>query len=233
MPQPTPVCWNPFRMRYYPVCLDIKDRPCLVVGGGQVGTRKVARLLQCGARVTVISPEVTPELARMARQGQIELRQRDYQRSDLDNCFLVVGATDAPEQNRRIHRDAEAIQRLCNIVDQPDLCNFVLPAVVAQGDLLLCISTSGRSPAFAKYLRRQLQGSFGPEYARFLELMGAVRERLLADEHAPEAHKPLFEKLIHSGLLEMIRRGDGDGINALLAEVLGPGFIYEALIDKP
>ena len=220
-------------MRYYPVCLDIKERPCLVVGGGQVGTRKVATLLTCGARVTVVSREVTPELARLADGGKIELILRDYQTADLERFFLVIGATDDAGMNRRIHQDAEAAQRLCNIADQPELCNFVLPAVISQGDLIVAVSTSGRSPAFAKHLRRRLQGQFGPEYALFLELMGAIRTRLLATRHAPEAHKPLFEKLIRNNLLEMIKSDDRKGINSLLHEVLGPGFLYEELMEKP
>jgi len=218
-------------MRYYPVCLDIKDRNCLVVGGGQVGTRKVRTLLQCGARVTVVSPEVTAELSHLAQQGKIQIRLRDYLTTDLDAMFLVIGATDDQNQNRCIHQDAEAAQRLCNIADQPELCNFVLPAVITQGDLMIAISTSGRSPAFAKYLRRRLQHQFGPEYGQFLELMGAVRRRLLAAEHAPEAHKPLFEKLIGNNLLELIKADDHSGINTLLEEVLGPGYVYEELME--
>ena len=219
-------------MRYYPVCLDINNRDCLVVGGGQVGTRKVRTLLACGARVTVVSPEVTEELSRLGREGKIRIALRDYSADDLESAFLVIGATDDSGLNRRVHRDAETARRLCNIADQPDLCNFVLPAVVTQGDLIIAVSTSGRSPAFAKHLRRRLQKEFGPEYGRFLDLMGAIRRRLLASEHAPEAHKPLFEKLIHNNLLEMIKNDDRSGIDTLLEAVLGPGFIYEELMEN-
>jgi precorrin-2 dehydrogenase/sirohydrochlorin ferrochelatase len=219
-------------MRYYPVCLDIKDRHCLVVGGGQVGTRKVRTLLDCGAQVTVVSREVTEELSQLEQEGRIRVALRDYHTADLASAFLVIGATDDPELNRRVHQDAEAAHRLCNIADQPDLCNFVLPAVVSQGDLILAVSTSGRSPAFAKHLRRLLQDQFGPEYGRFLDLMGAIRSRLLAAEHAPEIHKPLFENLIQNDLLEMIKNDDRSGIDTLLEAVLGPGFIYEELMEN-
>ncbi len=219
-------------MRYYPVSLDIKDRPCLVVGGGQVGTRKVRTLLQCGARVTVVSPAATAELTQMAEQGRIVLKLRKYRSTDLEAAFLVIGATDDQVQNRLVHQDAEAARRLCNIADQPELCNFILPAIVTQGDLTIAVSTSGRSPAFAKHLRRHLQGQFGPEYGQLLNLMGAVRNRLLAAEHAPEFHKPLFEKLIQNNLLEMIKADDHHGINALLKTVLGPGFKYEELMEN-
>jgi precorrin-2 dehydrogenase/sirohydrochlorin ferrochelatase len=219
-------------MRYYPVCLDIQNRKCLVVGGGHVGTRKVQTLLACGARVTVVSPEVTADLAEAARQERIELRRRAYRTSDMEGAFLVIGATNNETLNRQVHKDAEKAGRLCNIADQPHLCNFVLPALACQGDLIIAISTSGRSPAFAKHLRRRLQARFGPEYGRFLDLMGAVRNRLLAAEHAPEAHKPLFEQLIQSGLVDMIRDDDIDGINQVLSRVLGPGFRYQELMKK-
>lgn len=219
-------------MRYYPVYLDIKERRCLVVGGGQVGTRKVNTLLQCGAKVTVISPQVTDQLARLAEQGRINLVQRDYRSEDLDQVFLVIGATDDQAFNRKIHQDAEAAQRLCNIADQPALCNFVLPSIINQGDLSIAISTAGKSPAFAKHLRRRLQDQFGPEYGHMLDLMGNIRKRLLAEAHTPEAHKPLFEQLIQSGLLDMIKVMDLEGINALLKEVLGPDYVYEELMEK-
>jgi precorrin-2 dehydrogenase / sirohydrochlorin ferrochelatase len=217
-------------MRYYPVCLDIRGRSCLVVGGGQVGTRKVKTLLDCGAQVTVVSPEATAELAGLAERNRIELRQRPYRSADQHGVFLVVGATDDMALNRRIHQKAEQAGRLCNIADQPRLCNFVLPSIIQQGDLMLAISTSGKSPAFAKYLRRQLQTQFGPEYGTLLNLMGALRQRLLREAHAPEVHKPLFERLIRAGLLEMIRLGQRERINTLLTQVLGPGFVYEELI---
>jgi precorrin-2 dehydrogenase/sirohydrochlorin ferrochelatase len=219
-------------MRYYPAYLDIKGRRCLVVGGGRVGTRKVETLLACGAQVTLVSPKVTDELVRLAAAGRIELLQRVYRHPDMENAFLVISATDDQALNEQIHRDAEADQRLCNIADQPKLCNFVLPAVVNQGDLSIAISTAGQSPAFAKHLRRQLQDQFGPEYGLFLELMGAVRQRLLAAEHAPEAHKPMFDELIQSGLLQLIKDNDIPAIDALLERVLGSGYLYKALMDK-
>ncbi|MGD9008223.1 MAG: bifunctional precorrin-2 dehydrogenase/sirohydrochlorin ferrochelatase [Desulfobacteraceae bacterium] len=218
-------------MQYYPVNLDVKERNCLVVGGGRVGTRKVKTLLACGARVTVISPEATPELEALAGQGRIQWRTRDYQASDLDDTFLVIGATDDQRLNRKIHHDAEMVQRLCNIADQPDLCNFILPAIMRQGDLMITVSTGGKSPAFAKHLRQQLEKDYGPEYGALLQLMGAIRKRLLAEAHAPEAHKPLFEQLIAGGLLEMIRSDDRININSLLTRVLGPGFDYQALMQ--
>ncbi|MBI5894574.1 MAG: bifunctional precorrin-2 dehydrogenase/sirohydrochlorin ferrochelatase, partial [Desulfobacterales bacterium] len=185
-----------------------------------------------GARVTVISPEGTPELAEMAQKGRVIWERRDYRNGDQSGAFLVIGATDVETLNSQIQQEAEAAGRLCNIADQPERCNFVLPAVIQKGDLMIAVSTSGKRPAFAKHLRRLLEGQFGPEYAIFLDLMGAVRQRLLAEAHAPEAHKPIFEQLISRGLLELIRHDDRPAIDRILAEVVGPDFLYEDLLGE-
>jgi precorrin-2 dehydrogenase/sirohydrochlorin ferrochelatase len=219
-------------MRYYPIQLDVRGRRCLVVGGGGVGTRKVETLLACGARVAVVSPEVTEGLRRLAGGGAIRLRERAYAAADLEGIFLVIGATDDEELNRRISSDAAALNILCNIADRPEKCNFILPAIVRRGDLVLTVSTSGRSPALAKKLRRELERQFGEEYAVLLKLMGAIRQRLLAEAHAPEAHKPLFEKIVHSDILAWIRDGRMPEVNRLLAEVLGEGWRAEELLAQ-
>ena len=219
-------------MRYYPVQLDIRGRNCLVVGGGAVGTRKVETLLACGAQVTVVSPVATEPLRGLAAEGAISLTLRDYASEDLAEMFLVIGATDDEALNRRISADAERRQILCNIADRPDVCNFILPSILQRGDLTITVSTSGKSPAFAKKLRRTLAAQYGEEYAAFLDLMGAIRQRLLAQAHAPEAHKPLFEALIDSDLPALIRANQRDAINALLEKVLGKGYRVEELLDR-
>ncbi len=217
-------------MRYYPVNLDIKNRKCLVVGGGFVGTRKIITLLECGAAVTVVSPVITEKLAELADNRYIEWRKRHYHTSDIDGMFLIIGATDDEELNRRIHKDAEHLNKLCNIADRPEACNFILPSIIHRGDLIIAISTSGKSPAFAKYLRQKLEKEFGTEYADFLKLMGAIRKKLLSEEHAPEAHKSIFEQLIESGLLDMIKNRQTEEINCLLSESLGKEYTFESLL---
>ena len=211
-------------MPYYPIYLDIENRHCLVVGGGAVGTRKVRTLLEYGARVTVVSPKLTATLQELADQGDIEWRGRAYETEDLKGIFLVFGATDDDELNQKIHADAEASNLLCNIADRPSVCNFILPSIVRRGDLSIAISTSGKSPAFAKRVRKELEKEFGQEYGTFLDLMGKIRRKLLSQAHEPEAHKPLFEQLIDGGLLELLRKGDEKNIDQLLRDVLGEGF---------
>jgi precorrin-2 dehydrogenase / sirohydrochlorin ferrochelatase len=217
-------------MRYYPIYLDIKDRNCLVVGGGSVGTRKVATLLECGATVTVVSIDAAETLRRLSDRGVIRLKERAFQSADLDNMFLVIGATDNEALNFEIHAAARRRGILCNIADRPKACNFILPSIINRGDLIIAISTSGKSPAFAKKLRKQLETQFGNEYAEFLNLMGAIRKKLLSKDHEPEAHKHLFEQLIERDLVQLIKDADIENINALLFDVLGDGFDFKTLI---
>ena len=217
-------------MRYYPIYLDIKNRDCLVVGGGSVGTRKVLTLLACGANVTVVSLAATEKLHQLSNNGVIKLKERPFQTNDLDDRFLVFGCTDNQELNVNIHAEAERRGLLCNIADRPKVCNFILPSIVNRGDLIIAISTSGKSPAFAKKLRKHLEKEFGNEYAKFLNLMGAIRQKLLNQDNEPEAHKHLFEQLIEKDLVQMLKNGDTKNINSLLLEVLGEGYELEILM---
>jgi precorrin-2 dehydrogenase/sirohydrochlorin ferrochelatase len=217
-------------MKYYPIHLNIKNRNCLIVGGGAVGTRKVNALLECGAHIFVVSPDPTSQLLRLASEGSITLYKRAYRSDDLAGMFLVIGATDDERLNRRISKDAEQANILCNIADRPEVCNFILPSIVRRGDLVITISTSGKSPALAKRLRQKLETQFGREYTDFLLLMGAIRKKLLSRAHEPEAHKALFNQLIDSELIELMQAGKKEEINSLLYKILGEGYKIEALL---
>ena len=223
---------NKEAMKYYPINLDVQNRSCVVVGGGSVGTRKALTLLNCGAGVTVVSPEISPALLSLSNEKRLILKNRAYESSDLDQAFLVIGATDNEALNQKIHADAETRNMLCNIADRPSSCNFILPAIVCRGDLIVTISTSGASPAYAKKLRQTLENLFGEEQAVFLKLMGKIREKLLQEDHEPEFHKPIFENLIQSDLVEKIRTNDRIGMDEVLTRILGQDFCYEALMDE-
>ncbi len=217
-------------MRYYPVYLDIQNRKCLVVGGGSVGTRKVMTLMDCGASVTVVSPDFTTQLFQLADTRAIKLKKRPYRSSDIDGMFLVIGATNNEELNRQISEDAQRLNKLCNIADRPEACNFILPSFINRGDLIIAVSTSGKSPALAKKLRKDLENEFGQEYAEFLRLMEVIRQRLLSKNRDSKTNKYLFEQLISRGLIEMIKNQKEEEINSLLFEILGNGFEFEALM---
>ncbi|OGP60441.1 MAG: siroheme synthase [Deltaproteobacteria bacterium RBG_13_49_15] len=217
-------------MRYYPIYLDIKGKHCLIVGGGDVGTRKAITLLDCGAHVTVVSPDATVQLQQLAENQTIRWVKRAYVSADLDRMFLVIGATSDQAVNLAISSDAVRVDKLCNIADRPEACNFILPSIVRRGDLVIAVSTSGKSPAFAKTLRKELEGRFGNEYAEFLYLMGKIRDKLLTEKHEPEAHKPIFESLIEKGLIDLIRMNDIKKIDDMLRDVLGNGFDSASLL---
>lgn len=218
-------------MRYYPVLLDIQNRKCLVVGGGSVGTRKVTTLVACGASVTVVSPGVTTQLLQLADNKAIKLIKRPYRSSDLEGMLLVIGATNNEELNRQINKDAQRLNILCNIADLPEACDFILPSIVTRGDLIIAISTSGKSPALAKKLRKDLENEYGEEYAAFLHLMGAIRQKLLSKNQDSEANKYIFKQLIARGLIEMVKNRKEEEINSLLFEILGDGFEFKALMS--
>jgi precorrin-2 dehydrogenase / sirohydrochlorin ferrochelatase len=182
-------------MSLFPMFVKLRDRLCVVVGGGQIAESKIPGLLAAEARVRVIAPEVTESLAVRAREEQIEWVRKTFEREDLHGAYLVVAATSAVEVNHEIFREAEARGILCNAVDDPDYCHFYYPSVVRRGALQIAISTEGLSPALAQRLRRELEVQFGPEYEPWLNWLGAARRFLRAKNDDPEETRQLLHQL--------------------------------------
>jgi precorrin-2 dehydrogenase/sirohydrochlorin ferrochelatase len=208
-------------MKYYPVNLDMTNKRCVVVGGGDIAERKVERLLECGAQVTVVSKSLTPVLKARKKTGQMDHIDRDYEDQALDGAFMVIGATDRNDVNERISKEAMARGLLVNIVDDPDRCNFILPSLVQQGDLSIAISTGGKSPALAKKLRKELEKQYGPEYQTLLVIMGILRKRILAGDQRAADNKAVFEDLVHSDILQAIREKDRGRVNTIIRDLTG------------
>ena len=208
-------------MKYYPVNLNVRDRCCLVVGAGAVGARKAAVLLSCGAKVRVVSPEISDAVSHMVLENRIFLERRSYQEADIYDVFLVFAATDNTELNQRIYEDARRHGKLCNIADHPELCDFTLPAVIERGDLMIAVSTSGKSPAYARWIRQRLETQFGPEHAELLQLLGGIRRQIQQRAGDSEGQRRIFEYLMEHGLLEHVKNKDRQQIDELLASVLG------------
>jgi siroheme synthase-like protein len=152
-------------------CLDLEGRSCLVVGGGPVALEKASGLLDCGARVTVVAPELAGDL----RDLSVELIERRYETSDLDGRFLVIAATSDTELNRRVRADAEARALLCNVADVPELCSFILPAVYRRDPIAIAVSTGGASPALAQRIRSEIAAVVGPEHAELARTLRTLR----------------------------------------------------------
>ncbi|MFH1075766.1 MAG: bifunctional precorrin-2 dehydrogenase/sirohydrochlorin ferrochelatase [Pseudomonadota bacterium] len=217
-------------MRYYPVNLDIQGKECIVVGCGEVGSRKVCMLLTCGARVTVIAPDISEKIVNMAKEHLLSLKPLKYQPSDINGVFLVIAATNDEAINHKISCDAKERGVLCNVVDRPKDSTFVLPSIISKGDLVIAISTSGKSPAFSKWLRERLSDELGVEYARFLELMGALRGRVFTHNNVSKGYKEIFEELIEKGIFNLIKEEKWGEVNTVLSRVVGHDYTVESLL---
>ena len=192
----------------FPVFLNLEGKPCLVVGGGLVALRKVESLLECGAAVSVVSPVAEDRIYELADRGAVVWRQDTVEVKDLDGKFMVFIATDNQEVNQQVVDWCRERRVLVNAVDDPPNCDFYVPAVVRQGSLQLAISTEGRSPMFARRLREQIQVQMGPEYGEFVDLLGDLRD--LVKETIPDIakRKLIFEKLVNSDILDLLKSGD-------------------------
>lgn len=220
-------------MPYFPVNLNVKDQPCLVVGGGEVGQRKVLTLLECGARVLLVGRKLTPALSDLVESGRVEFLGREYKPEFMEGVFLVMAATSDVKLNGAISAEARQRGILINVADAPDLCSFIVPATVNRGDLIIAVSTGGRSPALAAGIRSRLEKEFGPEYALFLKLMGLVRTRVQSKGLGPEANKKVFTRLIDSDILSMLAQGDFSSAEKNLLEILGTDYTFVNLGFEP
>ena len=193
-------------MNYYPINLDVRNKQCTVIGGGNVASRKIKTLLECGAIINVVSIDFNKKLQNLSNNKKINLSKKKYEETDIKDAFLVIGATNNNDLNTKISIDAKKNKTLCNIADCPQKSDFILPAFLQRGYLVLSISTSGASPAFAKKMREKFEIEFGKEYGTFLNLMMHIRKKLLAQKHSPEEHKPLFEKIIEHNIPKLIKK---------------------------
>ncbi len=218
-------------MNLYPVNLRIENKSCIIVGGGEVATRKARELLACGARVKVISPRVSAELQHWENNEIIEILCKEYQDGDLGGAYLVFAATDKREVQNAIVAEAHRRNILINCVDDPSICSFHVPAMVRRGDLLLTVSTGGSSPALAAKLRRQLEQEFGDEYSKFIELLGKIRRQIVTTGDNHKEHKALFEKLLQLNILDQIRSEDWSALQEDLRTILPKEIDIGDLID--
>ncbi|MDD5730109.1 MAG: bifunctional precorrin-2 dehydrogenase/sirohydrochlorin ferrochelatase [Candidatus Omnitrophica bacterium] len=175
---------------YYFACLDIRGKKCAVVGGGKVAERKTRSLLLCGGKVRVISPGIGKGIEKLARQGCVSHIRKPYSSKFLNGAALVIAATDNRKINAQVAKDANKRGILVNVVDDPVLSSFILPATLRRGELAVSVSTNGASPLFARWLKEEIGKIIGPEYAALLKLM--KKARLL--EKAGKKAKPVKER---------------------------------------
>ena len=182
-------------MSLFPMFVKLAGRLVVVIGGGSVAEGKIPGVLSAGARVRLIAPSITPQIAEWVRFGKIDWLPKEFEAVDLNGAFLVIAATSAPGVNETVFREAEARGLLCNAVDDIEHCHFYYGAVVQRGDLQIAISTNGKSPALAQRLRKELELELGPEYEVWVQWLGAAREALHASGPSSESTKKLLHEL--------------------------------------
>ena len=188
---------------YYPVFLDLHNKKVVIVGGGSVAERKVMALLDTGAHITVISPELTESLRKLRDDRRIVIHEKRYETGDnLKEAFVVIAATSDEEVNVRVARDA---QGLLNVVDTPELCNFIVPSVVKRSPLTIAISTDGVSPAFSRTIRKELEHLFGQEIAEYLTCVKQLRLKAKKEIGDAKKREAFLKEIASSDMLEMVR----------------------------
>jgi precorrin-2 dehydrogenase/sirohydrochlorin ferrochelatase len=188
--------------------MKLEGRSCLVVGAGTIGEPKIGSLIASGAAVRVVAFNATAAVAAWAKTGAVTWEARAFNLADLDGVFMVIAATNSRDVNTSIFRAAQERNILCNVVDDPEYCDFYYPAVVRRGELQLAISTNGHSPALAQRIRRELEVQFGPEYGDWLEQLGRVRQQLFASKIDPEERRLLLHELATREAFEKARAAE-------------------------
>jgi precorrin-2 dehydrogenase/sirohydrochlorin ferrochelatase len=206
------------RFPYYPIFLDVEDRDVVIIGGGNVCARKAETMLRYGARVTIVSPELTEEIEQWARDGAVKIKRKPYDAADLDGATIVIASTDDQRVNEQIAADCRARRIPVNVVDVTPLCEFIVPAIVESGSIQIAVSTGGKSPALARTLKEDLQRMVGTEYAEVNDLLGSLRDAAKKVLPTDTDRKRFFDGIIAKGLLQMLREGRRDEACRMVAE---------------
>jgi precorrin-2 dehydrogenase/sirohydrochlorin ferrochelatase len=211
-----------FKMKYYPMNIDIRGRLCVVVGGGRVAQRKVVQLLEAGGRVRVVAPRVTARLRALAARGRIRLVERGYRRGDLGRAALAFAATDSEELQARVAADARRGRVLLNVVDRPEVCDFTVPAVLRKGRVTIAVSTDGAAPYISALVKKRIDAWMDRDQVKLLDALVKARRRLVAmkKKGRPVNVEESLNALSRKRLLALARAGDTRGLRRyILAHV--------------
>ena len=203
--------------KFYPIYLDVKDKKCVIVGGGKVAYRKVCSLKEAGAEVVVVSPETCPEIA---DKKDIALIKKDYDENILDGALLVIAATDNESVNKKVSLDARKRNIIVNVVDHPELCSFIVPSTINRGDLCISISTGGASPAVAKSIREKLEDVFGSEYEEYLNLLTKMRSIAMSDIKNSAKRRKVLRRLAEKDILNIMKNNGVTEAEARMREIM-------------
>ncbi|RLC30488.1 MAG: bifunctional precorrin-2 dehydrogenase/sirohydrochlorin ferrochelatase [Deltaproteobacteria bacterium] len=218
-------------MGHYPLFLEMADKAALVVGGGAVAERKVRSLLQYGASIRIVSRDLTDGLKDLLETGRISFAGETFVENHLEGLTLVFAATDDRQLNHEISIKARERGVLVNAVDQPEDCTFIVPSIVRRGDLTIAVSTSGKSPALAKRVRKQLESQFGKEYAIFLDFLGRLRGRVISLGLSSEENSRIFNGVVNSDVLKLLAENRPAEAAGVLAGILPEDLVIEDILS--
>ena len=216
-------------MSFYPIFVELEGKTVLVVGGGNVAQRKIENLLHFGASIQIISRELTHKIKQLVEANKIQHIGDEFRDEHLDSVFLVIAATDDKQLNKKISESSRKRHMLINAVDQPADCNFIVPSIVNRGDLLIAITTSGKSPALAKKIREQLEAQFGNEYEVFLTLMSRLRKEILSMGLSQNENSRIFHEIVDSDILKFLAQDDWEGVESVLRRILPQDMALDTL----
>jgi precorrin-2 dehydrogenase/sirohydrochlorin ferrochelatase len=219
-------------MVFYPINLNIAGQLCVVIGGGNVATRKITSLLSCDARVRVISPELSAGVKQLIDKNHLEWIPRAYTTGDLQGASLAFALTDRPDIQLQIANEARKHGIPVNIADNPEACTFQIPATIRRGELLISVSTGGGSPALASTIRKELELHYGPEYGELVKLLAEIRQLTVGQGSTQEEHKLLFERLLQTNILSLLRRKDWQLLQEQLYKILPPAINAKNIVQK-
>lgn len=200
---------------YYPIFLSISGKKCVVIGGGQVALRKVRTLLEHGASVEVVSPDLCSELSQLAESGEIRVLQRSYRAGDLQDAVIAIAATNDSNTNLEVVKEARKRGVLVNVVDDAESSDFIAPSYMRRGDITIAVSTGGRSPALARKIRTRLEKDFGDEYASLALLLDEVRAEV--KRQGIKVNGDAWQETLDLDLLsDLLRKGNSEKAKAIL-----------------
>jgi uroporphyrin-III C-methyltransferase/precorrin-2 dehydrogenase/sirohydrochlorin ferrochelatase len=207
-------------MEYLPIFIQIKHRPCLVVGGGSIAARKVALLRKAQADVTVVSPELCGELQTLKQENQIKHQAREFDENDLNECVVVIAATDQRPVNEHVSELAHKLRLPVNVVDNPDLCSFIMPSIIDRSPVVIAVSTGGSSPVLARLIRTKLEGSIPAAYGRLAKLVEGFRDKVKTAFPNVESRRAFWEVILEGKVAELVFTGHDNEAQQLLDKAI-------------
>lgn len=206
--------------KYYPIMLDVKNRKCGVIGGGKVAYRKIISLLECGAKVVVISKEIIQDIRILINEKKVKHLDDNYNFKYISDLYLVYAATSETTVNKEIYRQCSENNILVNVVDEPDICNFIVPSKIQKGDLTIAVSTNGKSPMLARKIREDLEEIYDDRYEIFLDIMGQVRKKAFAAIKDNKKRSEFYKTIVYSNFINRLSFENREYIEMEIIKIL-------------